>query len=200
MSRSLSIQAGGLSSRMGQDKALLDFHGLPLIQRVLGRVAQLAEDTFVAANHPDKYSGLGVPIHPDTIPGIGALGGIFTSLKLAKYPAVFIVACDLPFVNPALLTACYEILKDTHADAVIPQSKSGLEPLHAVYRRDTCLAFVEQAIQCGKRRVISWHPEAQIHIMPEEDVSKYDPNGITFWNVNTPEEYTRALNFTSKST
>jgi len=191
--RSLSIQAGGQSSRMGRDKSLLDFLGQPLIQRVVDRVSHLADEIFITANQPAGYRFLDIPVLPDIIPGIGSLGGIYTALRSAKNPTVFIVACDLPFVNPGLLSACYEILMDTQADAVIPRSKYGLEPLHAVYRRKTCLSFVETAILAGKRRVISWHQDAHIHILPEGDVSKYDSHGITFWNVNTPEEYQRAI-------
>jgi molybdopterin-guanine dinucleotide biosynthesis protein A len=105
---------------------------------------------------------------------------------------VAVIACDLPFVNPRLLSACHEILINSGADVVIPRSERGLEPLHAVYRRDTCLPAVEAALKAGKRRVISWHADAEIQILPPEFVSRLDPNGITFWNVNTPAEFRHA--------
>lgn len=189
---SLSVQAGGQSSRMGRDKAFLDFLGEPLIQRVIRRVSHLSQNIFVTANHPERYHFLDIPILPDIIPGIGALGGIYTALKSSNTPFVYIIACDLPFVNPDLLSACLEILRVSDSDAVIPQSENGLEPLHAIYRRDTCLPAVESAIKAGKRRVISWHKDALIHILHHEDVLKYDSYGITFWNVNTPKEFKRA--------
>jgi molybdopterin-guanine dinucleotide biosynthesis protein A len=195
---SLAIQAGGQSLRMGREKALLDFQGQPLIQRVLKRVSYLADDIFITANNQEKYQFLDIRILPDIIPGIGALGGIFTALKYAKHPNVFVVACDLPFANPDLLSVCLRRQLVTNADVVIPQSKNGLEPLHAVYRRDTCLPAVEAAINTGKRRVISWHSDVNVHMIDQEEVSKFDPNGITFWNVNTPDEFQRALNKASE--
>lgn len=189
---SLSIQAGGQSTRMGRDKALLDFLGQPLIQRVLQRVTFLADDIFVISNHPDRYAFLKIPIFPDIIPGVGALGGIYTALKSAKYPVVGVIACDLPFVSPDLLSTCQGILLDTAVDAVIPRTAHGLEPLHAVYRRDTCLPLIRAVIKAGNRRVISWHADAKIHIIPTEEILKFDPHGITFWNVNTPAEFRQA--------
>jgi molybdopterin-guanine dinucleotide biosynthesis protein A len=189
---SLSIQAGGQSTRMGHDKALLDFLGQPLIQRVVQRVTFLADEIFVTSNHPDRYAFLKIPIFPDIIPGVGALGGIYTALKSAIYPVVGVIACDLPFVSPDLLSTCQGILLDTGVDAVIPRTAHGLEPLHAVYRRDTCLPLIRAAINAGNRRVISWHADAKIHTIPTEEILKFDPHGIAFWNVNTPAEFRQA--------
>ncbi len=189
---SLSIQAGGQSRRMGYDKALLDFLGQPLIQRVLNRVSHLADDIFVTANHPRRYQFLDIPILADIIPDIGALGGIYTALNSANNSLVFVIACDLPFVNPDLLSFCLHTLVNTRVDAVIPCSENGLEPFHAIYRKETCMELIETAIKTGKRRVVSWHNDAFIHVLQPEEVSKFDPFGITFWNVNTPDEYQKA--------
>jgi molybdopterin-guanine dinucleotide biosynthesis protein A len=177
---------------MGQDKALLPFLGQPLIQRVLERLAHLADDVIVTTNHPEAYQFLDVPLYTDVIPGLGALGGLYTALVHARQPLVAAVACDLPFANPGLLAACRDILLETGADAIIPSSERGLEPLHAVYRRETCLPWVKAALEEGKRRLIAWHEHSAIQILPAEAVAQYDPHGITFWNVNTPEEFQRA--------
>ena len=188
----LSIQAGGQSTRMGQDKALLPFLGEPLIQRVLTRTRHLAEDIMITTNNPDQYLFLGVRLVTDIITGAGALGGLYTALKTAYHPWVGLVACDLPFANPDLLAACRDIIMNTGVDAVIPKSNQGLEPLHAVYRRDSCLPFVEAALKAEKRKLISWHPYAQIKILSTKMVSKFDPQHLTFTNVNTPEEFREA--------
>ena len=92
----LAIQAGGRSSRMGKDKALLDFGGQPLIQQVLSRLESLADETIVTTNHPEDYHFLGFPLIPDVIPDRGALGGLYTALNAASHPLVAVVACDLP--------------------------------------------------------------------------------------------------------
>jgi molybdopterin-guanine dinucleotide biosynthesis protein A len=188
----ISIQAGGQSSRMGQDKALLPFLGQPLIQRVIQRIAYLADEVLVTSNDPGSYQFLGLPVTPDVVPGVGALGGLYTALKTARFPFVGVVACDLPFANPDLLKACRDILLETGADAVIPSTEVGLEPLHAVYRRDTCLPMVEAAVKAGQRRAISWHDKAEVRILTPAEVRKYDPQGVTFWNVNTLEEFRQA--------
>jgi len=188
----LSIQAGGQSNRMGRDKATLYFLGQPLIQRVIQRIAHLADETQITSNRPESLQFLGIPIIPDLIPGVGPLGGLYTALKSASYPLVAVVACDLPFVNQEILTACQEILKNTNADSAIPSSQHGLEPLHAVYRRDTCLPLIENALQSGQRKLISWHEHASIHILPQDLVLQYDPIGICFWNLNTPQEFRQA--------
>jgi molybdopterin-guanine dinucleotide biosynthesis protein A len=195
----LSIQAGGQSSRMGRNKALLPFLGQPLIQRVMGRLAHLADEIIITANHPENYHFLGVPVVTDVMPGLGALGGLLTALKTAQQPFVALVACDLPFANPQLLRACRDLLLESGADAVVPSSEYGLEPLHAVYRREPCLPLVESALLAGKRKLIAWHDHARVIILPPATVSQYDPHQLAFWNVNTPEEFhqaeTKALEF-----
>lgn len=189
---SVVIQAGGHSSRMGQDKALMSFLGRPLIERVLERVAPFADEVLITTNLPEGYRYLKVPLFPDIIPERGALGGLYTALKAASTPNVAVVACDMPFVNAEILRAGSSILNKTGYDAVIPKSEHGLEPLHAVYRRDTCLPAVENAIRANKWRMISWHHEANIHFLSADEINHFDPHGLTFWNVNTPEEFAQA--------
>jgi len=177
---------------MGQDKALMPFLGQPLIQRVLERVSPIADEILVTSNQPGKFKFLGVPIIPDVIPGVGALGGLYTALKSASNPLVAVVACDLPFVNPDLLENCRDILIKTNSDAAIPSTERGIEPLHAVYRVETCLPAVEAALKAKRRRVISWHKDVDVHILSHFETARYDPHGVTFWNVNTEDEFKKA--------
>jgi molybdopterin-guanine dinucleotide biosynthesis protein A len=186
------IQAGGESRRMGQDKALLPFLGQPLIQRVLQRVRPLADEMLVTTNHPEVYGFLGLPLIPDLLPGRGALGGLYTALQSASQPLVAIVACDMPFASPALFAAERDILLSTKADIVIPHSGKGLEPFHAVYRRDTCLAPIEAALQARKWRVDAWFSQVEAHILQPEEIQRFDPQLNCFRNINTPEELKEA--------
>jgi molybdopterin-guanine dinucleotide biosynthesis protein A len=188
----ISIQAGGGSTRMGQDKALLPFLGQPLVQRVMTRITHLGDEVIVTTNNPEAYGFLCVPLVKDLIPNMGALGGLYTALATARHPLVGLVACDLPFANPDLLAACRKILLDTGADVVLPATERGLEPLHAVYRVETCLLLVKAALDNGKRKMIGWHEDAKVGIISPEEVAKLDPHGVTFWNVNTPEEFRKA--------
>lgn len=189
---SVVIQAGGKSRRMGKDKALLPFLGEPLIQRVLRRVSELAGEVLVTTNQPQSYYFLGVPLVSDIVPDRGALGGLYTALSAAHHALVAIVACDMPFVNPALLAAQRDLLVNGGYDCVIPQTESGLEPFHAIYRRDTCLPAVELALQAGKWRVDAWFSKARLRLLQPEEWQVFDPRQLAFWNVNTPEDLRQA--------
>jgi molybdopterin-guanine dinucleotide biosynthesis protein A len=184
----VAIQAGGESRRMGQDKALLPFLGQPLIVRVLERLKPLADEILVTTNHPQAYQFLGLPLYPDQEPGRGALGGLYTALTSASHPLVAVVACDMPFVSAALLSAMRDVLLATQVDIAIPVTGHGSEPFHAVYRRQTCLPMVRQALEAGKWRVDSWFDQVQLHPMQPDEIHRYDPDGLCFRNVNTPEE------------
>jgi molybdopterin-guanine dinucleotide biosynthesis protein A len=185
---SLVIQAGGESQRMGTDKALLPFLGQPLILRPLSRLARLANEVLVTSNHPESYRFLGLTPIPDVFPGLGALGGLFTALSVARYPYVAVVACDMPFASLEIFALAVIQLRETGADAVIPRSEAGTEPFHAVYRRESCLPFVHSALEAGKRRVDAWFSQANVRYLELEDMLPYDPEGLVFLNINTPEE------------
>lgn len=184
----LVIQAGGESSRMGQDKALLPFQGRTLIERVLGRVAHLADEVLVTTNKPENYAFLGLKLVPDVIPGRGALGGLYTALSAATQTLVAVVACDMPFVSPELLAFERDLLLQSSYDAAIPRTEGGTEPFHAVYRREGCLPHIEAVIQADKWRVDAWYAKANVRLLSPEETRPYDPRGLAFWNVNTPEE------------
>jgi molybdopterin-guanine dinucleotide biosynthesis protein A len=192
----ISIQAGGKSQRMGQNKALLLFQGLPLVQRVIERLQPVAAEIIVITNTPADYSFLKLPLFKDLIPGKGALGGLYTALKTARHPYVAAVGCDMPFVNPTLLAAEYDLLLASGADVVIPQTSSGLEPLHAVYRRDTCKAWVQQALEEEQYRLAGWLDQAAVRVMTPLETSVYDPTGRAFININTPEDLLQASQLT----
>jgi molybdopterin-guanine dinucleotide biosynthesis protein A len=184
----VAIQAGGESRRMGQDKALLPFLGQPLIVRVLERLKPLGDEILVTTNRPQAYRFLGLPLFPDQQPGRGALGGLYTALSAARHPLVAVVACDMPFVSVALFSALRSALVVTQADLAIPVTGAGSEPFHAVYRRSSCLPLIQQALEAAKWRVDSWFDQAQLYAMPADEIRRYDPEGLCFRNVNTPEE------------
>lgn len=192
MSWSIVIQAGGESRRMGQNKALLPFRGRPLIERVVNRLSPFTDELILTANHPELYQFLGLPSYPDLIPGKGALGGLYTALSAAHFALVAVVACDMPFVNPQLLTAERDLLSEGGWDVVIPRSAEGLEPLHAVYRKDACLPQIRRALDEGRLRMDSWFSDVKVREMSLEDIAVHDPEFRSFMNVNTPEEFRQA--------
>ena len=189
----IAIQAGGHSRRMGQDKALLPFLGQPMIARLIERLAPVADEILVTTNHPQDYRFLEVPLYPDLIPDRGALGGVYTALSAAKEPLVAIIACDMPFINYALLAAERDRLIETEADIVIPHTGEGLEPFHALYRRETCLPHVSAAIEAGRWRVDSWFDRVNLQTFPLAEIPRFDPQLLSFKNINTPEDLQKAI-------
>jgi len=182
---SIAIQAGGRSERMGRDKARVLLAGQPLITHVLGRVAHLGTDILVTTNAPEDYAFLGVHLAGDEQPGAGALAGLRTALRAARYETVLVLACDLPFVCLPLLEHMLKLAPQ--ADAVVPRWQGEFEPLHAVYRR-TCLTAIDLSLAEGRQRMISFLPAVRLTVVEEDQIAAYDPQGLTFFNVNTPDD------------
>lgn len=189
---SLALLSGGNSDRMGQDKALMPFLGRPLIQRILERLSPIAGETFISTNNPAEYAFLGLPTYPDLRPGNGALGGLYTALSIAKHPFIAVAACDMPFVSLTLFEYERDLLLESGADVAIPSTPEGLEPLHAVYRRETCLPVIEAALDAGKLKLVGWLSEVKVEIVSPEVWRRFDPQSVAFSNVNTPEEFQKA--------
>lgn len=186
------IQAGGESSRMGEDKALKSFLGRPLIQRVVDRLSPIADELIVTTNRPEKYAFLGLRLTPDLKPGRGALGGLYTAIASASHPQVAVVACDMPFASARFVEAAVRLLVREEADVVIAKTEEGYEPFHAVYRRETCLSAIQSAIDSDLWKVIAWFPQVRVRVLAADELKQFDPDGLAFWNVNTPEEFIEA--------
>ena len=189
---SLALLSGGRSSRMGQDKALMPFLGHPLIQRIMERLSKVGEQVILSTNRPADYTFLDLPSFPDIKPDCGSLGGLYTALSVAGHSIIAAVACDMPFANPALFKYEWRLLCQTGADVVIPSSSNGLEPLHAVYRRDACLPAIEKSLEGGNLKMIAWLQDVSVRIVLPEEVAHFDPHGLAFWNLNTPEDFRQA--------
>ena len=177
---------------MGEDKALKTFLGRPLIQRVVERLTSIADEIIVTTNRPDNYRFLNLRLFSDIKPDRGALGGLYTAIASATHPTVAVVACDMPFASATLVETMSRLLVDEEADVVIAKSEEGYEPLHAVYRRETCLPAIESAIAADQWKVISWFPQVKVRVLTSEEIKLSDPQGLAFWNVNTPEEFAQA--------
>ena len=186
------IQAGGASSRMGEDKALKIFLGRPLIQRVIERMTPIADEIIVTTNRPAEYAFLNLRLVPDLKPGRGALGGLYTAIASAAHPLVAVVACDMPFASQMFFEGARSLMVRDEADVVIAKTDEGYEPLHALYRRETCLPAIESAIDADQWKVIAWFPQVKVRILNPDEVKSLDPSGLCFWNLNTPEEFAEA--------
>jgi len=190
---SLAILAGGESQRMGREKALLPFMGRPLVQCVLERLSNLADEIILVSNRPDSLGFLGLRTVRDILPGRGALGGLYTALaNAAKNDCVAVVACDMPFANAQVFLTAYEAVKRYGCDGVVPHSSTGEEPLHAVYKRSTCLPAIRRALDQNLWRLNSWYGEVKIHFLPPEVILHYDPHQLAFLNINREVDLAQA--------
>jgi len=187
-----------MSSRMGEDKALKSFLGRPLIQRVIDRLSPVADELIVTTNRPEAYSFLQNRLIPDLKPDRGALGGLYTAVSSASHDIVAVVACDMPFANAPLIEGMSKLLVEKDVDVVIAKTEQGYEPLHAVYRRETCLPAIESAIDADLWKVVAWFPQVKVYELTHEEVQTFDPQNLAFWNVNTPEEFAKAEEIASQ--
>ena len=184
---SIAIQAGGKSSRMGQDKGLLSFRGQPLIGYILEQLIGFGSETFIISNQPEDYRSFGFPVFSDTFPGKGPIGGIYTAISHAKNDICLVLACDMPIINRDLLTYLLSALGEF--DVVMPRTKTDdySEPFRAYYRK-SCLAPILNSIERDDFGVISFLDAVKVNYIRLEDIIKYDPYLLSFTNINTPEE------------
>ena len=185
----IAIQAGGTSDRMGQNKALVPLAGKPVIQHVLDRIAGLGEEVFITAPSSEAYVSLRTRIVPDPVPHAGTLAGLQIALDAAGGDTVLVLACDMPFVRRPLLEHLLSLAD--RADVIIPHRRGEFEPFPAVYSRN-CLPAIRAALASGKRRVISFFPDVDVLKVDEETLVRFDPDGQTFFNVNTPADLVEA--------
>jgi len=180
------ILAGGQSSRMGSNKALLPYRGGRFIESIHRQLAELFEDLLLVTNAPEQFSFLGCRMVPDLYPGMGALAGLHAGLYHSRTPHIFAVACDMPYLNDTLIRAL--LARRHQADVIIPESGQGLEPLHAVYGTG-CLPAMEQALLSGRRRIVSFFPHTRVHTFTSDHVATIDRDFSSFSNINTPADY-----------
>ena len=184
------IQAGGKSTRMGgEPKALLELGGRRIIERVLDAVAPVVDDVLIVTNTPALYGFLGVPMVADAYPDHGSLGGIFSGLQAAGGDAAFTVACDMPFLHPAV--ARLVIGRAGEADVVIPRVGEQLETMHALYAK-ACLPAIEARLKAGRLKIVGFFEDVRVVEVAEAEVARHRAPDVVFMNVNTPDELARA--------
>lgn len=192
MTPTLLINAGGASRRMGQPKALLPAPGSgePLIRYIAIRLLPLVDDLLVIANDPALAQAV-APLRAcclaDAYPGAGPLGGLATGLATIE-DWCLCVACDLPFVQPAVFHFLLAQADDDW-DAVVPHVAGRPQPLHALYHR-RCLPAIETALGAGQRRMDSFLPQVRTRRVTEEEVRPFDPDLRSFVNINTWSDWT----------
>ena len=176
------VLAGGKSLRMGTDKALLVLDGRPLIAHVASTLQAVCEHVVLSANDSQLYQFLGLETIEDDYAERGPLGGIYSALAHSLTPAVFILACDTPYVSPELVRYIVDYHSD--ADAKIPSMKGNLHPLCGMYRRD-CLTTIQERLENQQNRVQDLLSVIPTEIIPISPALPFYKENL-FANLNNP--------------
>ncbi len=184
--------AGGQSRRMGRDKALLRLQpdGPRLIEMVTAAVRPLVEQVVVSTNRPAEFAWLGYPCLRDQWPDAGPLAGLEAGLSFSQAASNLVLACDMPFVVPALLE--HLLQSATGQWATVPLNQTGQpEPLCAVYS-PACLPLVRQCLAAGTFKLSHWLAQVEaagpVRYLSAAELGRYDPALRSFSNMNSPED------------
>ena len=184
------VLAGGKSSRMGRPKSLLLFDGEPLIVHIVRALKQMFAETVVVAAPDQELPDLPVVLVRDEVAYQGPVGGIYYGLKAASGDFCFVTSCDVPFLNPALIShLTSEILNH---DVVVPFWEDRFQPLHAAYRTSV-LPLLKEQLDRGELRPVYLFDKVRTRKIGEDEIRRFDPEGLSFFNMNTPDDYERAL-------
>ena len=156
------VLAGGKSSRMGHDKAMIEHEGVTLLQLGIERLRPLAREVIVIGD-PEKYAEHWSHVIPDDSPGDGPLRGIATALKHARYVKVLVTACDMPSINDRLLIQLKNAL-DNGGDAIVPRHAGKVEPMAAAYHKRSLESF-ENCLSKGSYRLSDALVTVDTHFM-----------------------------------
>jgi molybdopterin-guanine dinucleotide biosynthesis protein A len=184
------VLAGGRSSRMGTPKALLPFDNQPLIVHIVGTLRRLFPEVVVVAAPGQDLPSMPVTLVRDEVAYQGPVGGIYYGLTAASGDAAFVTSCDSAFLNSDLIS--HLVSQISQHDVVVPHWQGRFQPLHAVYRR-SLLPLLEGQLARGELRPVHLFDKVRTRRIDEDEIRRFDPEGWSFFNMNTPEEYAAAL-------
>jgi molybdopterin-guanine dinucleotide biosynthesis protein A len=183
------ILAGGKSTRLGHDKVLEKIGSLSLLEQVISRIGSLSREIIIVTAKERTFARLEsrpkVKIVSDIFPGQGSLGGIYTGLVKSNSFYNLVLAADMPFVSGSLLR--YMIGVAEGFDFILPRVNGLFEPLHAIYSKN-CTAPIESILNQGKKVIIELFKYVKVRYVEAEEVDRFDPKHMSFFNINTREE------------
>ena len=184
-----AILAGGRSRRMGRPKAFIELQGRPLITRVAEVLRALFPEVFIVSAEAAPFAGLGLPVIPDLHAEGGPLAGAHAALAATRQSRLLVVGCDMPFLNPALLA--HLAGRAEGRGAAVPRGPDGLHPLHAVYTKGA-LEPMDAALARGALKFADVLSSLDVLEIGEEELRRFDPDLRSLFNVNRPEDLSRA--------
>lgn len=183
------VLTGGKSSRMGRPKSLLLFDDEPLIVHIVRVLKRLFAETVIVAAPGQELPDLAATLVRDEVAFQGPVGGIYYGLKAATGKFCFVTSCDVPFLNPALITHLTSQIP--RYDVVVPFWEDRFQPLYAVYRT-SLRSLLKEQLERGKLRPVYLFDKVQTCKVEEAAIRRFDPQGLSFLNMNTPDDYQRA--------
>jgi molybdopterin-guanine dinucleotide biosynthesis protein A len=192
------VLAGGKNIRLGRNKTFEIIGGMSLIERVFERLKPLTNQILVVASKDSFYlpNSHKVKILADVYPDKGPLGGIYSGLLASQSLYNIVVACDMPFLNTGLLQYMLGLSGDF--DAVVPRLENRMiEPLHAVYSRN-CLGKIKKLLEDNRLKVHSFLNSVNVKYVEREEIQKYDPELLSFFNINDQSDLDRAIALEAK--
>ncbi len=183
-----AVLAGGMSRRMGTNKAFIEVDGAPIIKRVIGVLGKVSDELLVIADNVSLYEGLGARALPDAVSGAGSLGGIYTALLHASSDEVFVAACDMPDIKEEAVRKIITAPRGS-ALAVLPHVGGRAHPLHALYTKG-CLPVMEEMVKAGQLRIGAFLEKVEFLALGEEDFPGIDIRASVA-NINTRGELER---------
>jgi len=172
---------------MGENKAFIPIQGVPIINRIHTLFKDLFEEVIIVTNQEGLFANFDSRIYTDLLPNKGALGGLYTGIFFSRFQYSFCVACDMPFIKKSLVQYLIRNIRDE--DVIVPRTRDGLQPLHAIYSKN-CLGPIKEIIEQGRCKIIDFYDLVKVKIIEEKDFVFLDPVRESFINVNTPEELT----------
>lgn len=184
------VLAGGVSARMGCDKAQLTFGGSPLLPQLVDRLLPLCSGGVLVVRRDSSQRlpqlPAGARVVDDLLPEHAALGGLYTGLALAPTPHVFLAACDMPLLDAGLV-GWMAASGPAGTDVLLPVASGRPQPLHAIYSHH-CLAAIKEALLSGEFRMDGWHGAVRVHRLEQSDWAEVHPSGNSFCGANTARE------------
>jgi molybdenum cofactor guanylyltransferase len=197
------ILAGGRSSRLGREKLAEVIAGKSLIERAISRLSALSQEILIVISQKQARSSLPSYTYPeaktvvDLYPETGSLIGIYTGLVHSSNFLNLVVACDMPFLNLELLRYMVKIAPGF--DVVIPRIGNEMEPLHAVYSKN-CTGPMENLIGQGNLKITGFFDSVKVKYVGEEELDRFDPEHLSFFNINTEADLKRARTLAARET
>lgn len=175
------ILAGGRSSRMKFNKAFAEIGGQPAIKIIMDKFIRLFDETIIISNEPELYAQLGARVFLDVYPRMGPVSGIHSALYHARHERVFVLGCDMPFINMDLVEYMLNRLDDY--DSVVPEIDCYLQPLAAVYSRK-CLPILQTCLETNRVKLVRIFEELNALVLTREELEKFGIVEEIFLNVN----------------